>query len=71
MHQFEPFGGLYSETTFWCNTAWALIGSDPIEIGDIGPKVKVNVTENVSKNNENNLLKNQLLSFFESKTVIW
>ena len=27
-------------------------GSDPIEIGDLGLKVKVTVTENVSKNDE-------------------
>ena len=29
------------------------IGSNPIEIGDLGLKVKVTVTENVSKNEKN------------------
>ena len=35
-------------------------GSDPIEIGDLGSKVKFTVTENVSKNDEKNSLKIQL-----------
>ena len=35
-------------------------GLDPIEIGDLGSKVKVTVTENVSKNDEKNSLKIQL-----------
>ena len=30
-------------------------GSNPIEIGDLGSKVKVTVTENVCKNDEKNL----------------
>ena len=29
------------------------IGSNPIEIGDLGSKVKVTVTKNVFKNDEN------------------
>ena len=35
-------------------------GSNPIEIGDLGLKGKVTVTENVSKNDEKNSLKIQL-----------
>ena len=35
-------------------------GSDPIEIGDLGFKVKLTVTENVSKNDVKNSLKIQL-----------
>ena len=31
--------------------------SNPIEIGDLGPKVKVTMTENVFKNDEKNSLK--------------
>ena len=45
-------------------------GSDPIEIGDLGSKVKVTVTENVCKNDEKNRQKfisrhflNQISSF--------
>ena len=35
-------------------------GSSPIEMGDIGSKVKVTVTENVSKNDEKKSLKIQI-----------
>ena len=35
-------------------------GSDPIEFGDLGSKVKVTVTENVSKNHEKKSLKIQI-----------
>ena len=35
-------------------------GSDPIEFGDLGSKVKVTVTENVSKNDEKNSPKIQI-----------
>ena len=35
-------------------------GSDPIEIGDLGSKVKVTVTENVCKNDEKNSPKIQI-----------
>ena len=35
-------------------------GSNPIEIGDLGSKVKVTVTENVCKNDENNSQKIQI-----------
>ena len=34
-------------------------GLDPIEIGDLGSKVKVTVTENVCKNDEGNLFHEQ------------
>ena len=34
-------------------------GSNPIEIGDLGSKVKVTVTENVCKNDEKNSQKIQ------------
>ena len=36
------------------------IGSNPIEIGDLGLKVKVTVTENVCNNDENNSPKIQI-----------
>ena len=36
------------------------IGSDPIEIGDLGSKVKVTVTKNVFKNDEKNSTKIQI-----------
>ena len=36
------------------------IDSDPIEIGDLGSKVKVTVTENVFKNHEKNSPKIQI-----------
>ena len=36
------------------------IGSNPIEIGDLGSKVKVAVTENVFKNDEKNSPKIQI-----------
>ena len=40
-------------------------GSDPFEIGDLGSKVKVTVTENVCKNNEKQFAKNSNLDIFE------
>ena len=43
-------------------------GSDPIEIGDLGSKVKVTVTENVSKNDEKKFAKNSTINIFENKT---
>ena len=36
------------------------IGSNPIEIGELGLKVKVTVTENVCKNDDKNSPKNQI-----------
>ena len=39
--------------------------SDPIEIGDLGSKVKFTVTENVCKNNEKKIAKNSDLDIFE------
>ena len=46
------------------------IGSNPIEIGDLGSKVKVTVTENVCKNDEKNSSKIQILTSFESDLII-
>ena len=43
-------------------------GSDPIEFGDLGSKVKVTVTENVCKNNEKKIAKNSHLDIFEIKS---
>ena len=40
------------------------IGSNPIEIGDLGSKVKVTVTENVCKNDEKKITKNSNLDIF-------
>ena len=42
-------------------------GSEPIEMGDLGFKVKVTVTENVSKNDEE-IAKNSIINIFENKT---
>ena len=42
-------------------------GSDPIEFGDLGSKVKVTVTENVSKNYEKKIAKNSTINIFENK----
>ena len=39
-------------------------GSDPIEIGDLGSKVKVTVTENVCKNDEKKNHQNSNLDIF-------
>ena len=39
-------------------------GSDPIEIGDLGSKVKVTVTENICKNDEKKIAKNSNLDIF-------
>ena len=41
-------------------------GSDPIEIGDLGSKVKGTVTENVSKNDEK-IAKKSTINIFENK----
>ena len=38
--------------------------SDPIEIGDLGSKVKVTVTENVCKNHEKKIVKNSNLDMY-------
>ena len=43
-------------------------GLDPIEIGDLGSKVKVTVTENVCKNDEKKFAKNSYLNIFEIKS---
>ena len=43
-------------------------GSDPIEFGDLGSKVKVTVTENVCKNDEKKIAKNSNLDIFEIKS---
>ena len=43
-------------------------GSEPIEIGDLGSKVKVTVTENVSKN-EKKIAKNSTINIFENKSI--
>ena len=42
-------------------------GSNPIEIGDLGSKVKVTVTENVSKNDEKKIAKNSIITIFRNK----
>ena len=39
-------------------------GSDPIEFGDLGSKVKVTATENVCKNDEKKFAKNSNLDIF-------
>ena len=39
-------------------------GSNPMEIGDLGSKVKVTVTENVSKNDEKKIAKNSTIHIF-------
>ena len=43
-------------------------GSNPIEIGDLGSKVKVTVTENVCKNYEKKFTKNSNLDIFEIRS---
>ena len=43
------------------------IGSNPIEIDDLGSKVKVTVTKNVSKNDEKKIAKNSTINIFENK----
>ena len=45
-------------------------GSDPIEIGDLGLKVKVTVTENVCKNDEKNSPKIHIKTFFYKSDLI-
>ena len=45
-------------------------GSDLIEIGDLGSKVKVTVTENVYKNDEKNSPEIQILTFLKSDLII-
>ena len=45
-------------------------GSDPIEIGDLGSKVKVTVTENVCKNDEKNSPKIHIKTFLKSDLII-
>ena len=45
-------------------------GSNAIEIGDLGLKVKTIVTENVSKNDEKNSLKIQLLKFLKINLIV-
>ena len=40
-------------------------GSNPIEIGNLGSKVKVTVTENVCKMDEKKIAKNSNLDIFE------
>ena len=42
-------------------------GSNPIEISDLGLKVKVTMTENVSKNDEKKFAKNSTMNIFEKK----
>ena len=42
-------------------------GSNPIEIGDLGSKVKVTVTENVSKIDEK-IAKNSTINIFENRS---
>ena len=44
--------------------------SNPIEIGDLGSKVKVTVTENICKNDEKNSPKIQILTFFKLDLII-
>ena len=43
-------------------------GSNPIEIGDLGSKVKVTVTENVCKNEEKKFAKISYLDIFEIRS---
>ena len=43
-------------------------GSNPIEIGDLGSKVKVTVTENVCKNDEKKFAKNSNLDILEIRS---
>ena len=43
-------------------------GSNHIEIGDLGSKVKVTVTENVCKHDEKKFAKNSDLEIFESRS---
>ena len=43
-------------------------GSNPIEFGDLGSKVKVTVTENVCKNDEKKIAKNSNLDIFEIRS---
>ena len=45
-------------------------GSDPIEIGDLGSKVKVTVTENVFENDEKNSPKIHIKTFLKSDLII-
>ena len=44
-------------------------GSDPVEFGDLGSKVKVTVTENVCKNDKTKFAKNSNLDIFEIKSL--
>ena len=43
-------------------------GSNPIEFGDLGSKVKVTMTENVCKNDEKKFAKNSNLNIFEIRS---
>ena len=43
-------------------------GSNPIEFGDLGSKVKVTVTENVCKNDKKKFAKNSNLDIFEIRS---
>ena len=43
-------------------------GSNPIEFGDLGSKVKVTVTKNVCKNDKKKFAKNFNLDIFEIKS---
>ena len=45
-------------------------GSNPIEFGDLGSKVKVTVTENVFKNDEKNSPKIHIKTFLKSDLII-
>ena len=45
-------------------------GSDPIEIGGLGSKVKVTVTENVCKNDEKKSPKIHIKTFLKSNIII-
>ena len=45
-------------------------GSNPIELGDLGSKVKVTVTENVCKNDEKSSPKIHIKTFFKSDLII-
>ena len=43
-------------------------GSDPIRIGDFGPKVKVTVTKSVCKNDEKKVTKKSNLDIFKIRS---
>ena len=45
-------------------------GSNPIEIGDLGSKVKVTMTENVCKNDEKKSQKIHIKTFLKSDLII-